>query len=303
MRNGGTGRRGPVYDDAMKMLAEDDLAALLSVLPVTADAVTAPVRPVRLDGELAASAVRADLLVRLPGLIMHGEYVKDLTRDLPLRMVEYRLRIRRRHPDVRIVQFVLVLQDGVDVPGRFDDPDGVLSARWTVLRVSDLDRERLLASPTTAPLAVLVGGNAAQRAANLTEASNVIAGTQDPRRGRLLAAAATLASIALPVPIIEAALQEATMPVPIRDTPLARELYREGLEQGLEQGHEQGVEQGRAEGERLAVVRLTALLLRRRFGDDPRIDELASRLAALGEDRRLDLIAAAPDVDALAAQL
>jgi len=73
------------------------------------------------------------------------------------------------------------------------------------------------------------------------------------------------------------------MPVPIRETPLARALY----------------EEGREEGERLASVRFTALLLRRRFGDDPRVDEVAARLADVADDRRLDLIASAAALDDL----
>lgn len=70
--------------------------------------------------------------------------------------------------------------------------------------------------------------------------SGAAAGQSD-HRGVGVGAAATLATIVLPRSTIVTALKEAAMPVPVRDTPLGRELYEEG--------------------ERAAVVRLTLLLL------------------------------------------
>ncbi len=78
------------------------------------------------------------------------------------------------------------------------------------------------------------------------------------------------------------------MPVLIRDTPLGREIF------------EQGRQEGRQEGERQAVLRLTVLLLRQRFGADPRVEAVAERLAGLPDEERLGLLAAAADLDDLA---
>lgn len=181
----------------MKALAEDDLGALLAVLPPTAALASGPpLRP--LDRKLPGSAVRTDLLAGTPAAIVHGEYVKDLTPDLALRMVDYRLRIRRRHPGVAIVQFVLVLRDGVVVPDRYDDPDGALTASWHVVHVGGLDRDRLLSTPTSAALAALARGSTRERAQALVDATAVIATLEPSRRRRLLDAAVTLASIQLP---------------------------------------------------------------------------------------------------------
>lgn len=107
----GRRRLGPVYDDAMKILADDDLDALLSVVGVNGAAE-------RLNVELAASTVKADLLARTPGGIVHVEFVKDPAPDLVLRMVEYRLRLRRRHRGIPITQYMLVLRD-ILVPTRY----------------------------------------------------------------------------------------------------------------------------------------------------------------------------------------
>ncbi|MGQ0776446.1 MAG: hypothetical protein ACT4NY_18805 [Pseudonocardiales bacterium] len=279
----GRRRPGPVYDDAMKILADDDLGALLSVLGVSG-AVQ------RLNVELAASTMKADLLARTPAGLVHVEFVKDPSPDLGLglRMVEYRLRVRRRHRVTPIAQYVLVLRD-IPVPERYEDVDGQLSCAWTVVRLNELDPAPLLACPTTAAMATLARGTPLQRSAVLTAAAERITASTDPdRRDVLIGAAATLASIVLPGHTIVTALKEATMPVPVRDTPLGRELYEEGRQEG------------RQEGDRQAVLRLTSLMLRRRFGgEDPRVEAIAARLAALPDEERLTRLTAATSLEDL----
>lgn len=54
--------------------------------------------------------------------------------------------------------------------------------------------------------------------------------------------------------------------------------------------------EGKAEGQHEAVVRLTIAMLRRRFGDDPRITPAAERLAQLPDDERLTLMDEARDL-------
>jgi predicted transposase YdaD len=80
------------------------------------------------------------------------------------------------------------------------------------------------------------------------------------------------------------------MPVPVRDTPLGRELFEEGRHEGRQEGRQEG---------RLAVLHLTALVLRQRFGDDPRIDNAAAFLAALPDQERLDRLTRATSLDEL----
>ncbi len=276
----GRRRPGPVYDDAMKILADDDLGALLSVVGVHGSVEA-------MNVELAASTMKADLLARTSSGIVHVEFVKDPTPDLDLRMVDYRLRLRRRHRATPIAQYVLVLRN-VPVPERYDDLDGgQLACTWTVVRIGELDPAVLPGNPTTAAVAALAGGTPAQRSMVLAAAAERITARADPDRSNvLLGAAATLASIVLPRRTIATALKEAAMPVPVRDTPLGRELYEEGLHEGRQEG-------------RLAVLRLTSLMLRRSFGDDPRVDTIAERLAALPNEERLTRLAVAVSLDDL----
>jgi predicted transposase YdaD len=270
----------------MKILADDDLDALLAVVGVLGHA-----EP--LNVELAATTMKADLLARTPTGIVHVEFVKDPTPDLDLRMVDYRIRLRRRHRNTSITQYVLALRD-IPVPDRFDDVDaGQLGCTWTVVRIHELDPRPLLASPTTAAIAALARGSAGDRTAVLVAAAELITARADPdRRNVLLGATATLASIVLPRRTITSALKEAAMPVPVRDTPLGRELYEEGRDEGRQEG--------RQEGERDAVLRLTRLMLRQRFGDgDPRIDAVAARLVGLTDEHRLRRILAVTSLDEL----
>jgi predicted transposase YdaD len=289
-------RPGPVYDDAMKILAEDDLTALLSVVGVTGPA--QPLEPASaVSVELPASTRKADLVATTPDGLVHVEFVKDPAPDLDLRMVEYRVRLRRRDRSVQLRQFVLVLRD-IPVKAAYDDPGpDPMTAGWTVVRLDRVDPQALLAAgPVTAALAALAAGSPDERARALAAAAALISQDLDrDRRDVLLGAAATLASIVLPADTIKRATKEATMPVPIRETPLGREW----LEEGRAEGREEGREEGRAEGRREAVVRATAALLRRRFGTDPRIDAAAAGLADLSDDERAARILDAPDLDAL----
>jgi hypothetical protein len=118
----------------------------------------------------------------------------------------------------------------------------------------------------------------------LTAAADLILRVPDPeRRTRLLAAASTLASIVLPADTIDSALKDAAMPVPYRDTPLGRLL----------------LDEGREEGRRSESTRLTALMLRRRFGLDPRVDGIAEALAELPDEERMTAVEDAASLDDL----
>ncbi|MGQ0773200.1 MAG: hypothetical protein ACT4NY_02075 [Pseudonocardiales bacterium] len=78
------------------------------------------------------------------------------------------------------------------------------------------------------------------------------------------------------------------MPILVRDTPLGRELYEEARREGLRDGRQEA---------RNALLSVTALVLQRTFGDDPRIAAIAERLAELPDDDRLTLLTTATSLD------
>jgi hypothetical protein len=73
------------------------------------------------------------------------------------------------------------------------------------------------------------------------------------------------------------------MPIPS----VLSKLYDEGLEEGLEKGRERG------------LVEAVASLLRIRFGDDPRVDPVAERLARRGAAEAMAAVERAGSLDEL----
>jgi predicted transposase YdaD len=81
------------------------------------------------------------------------------------------------------------------------------------------------------------------------------------------------------------------MPVPVRDTPLGRELFEEGRREGRAEGRETGRHE--------AAAQMATAWLRERFGDDARIPGLAARLADLSDEDRIARITSATSLDEL----
>jgi len=121
--------RGPVYDNAVRLLASTDLVALCHWLGIDATA-----ESIRVSEALPAATLYADLLVRAgPGRLEHVEFVRAPTGDLLDRMLEYRARILRREPGSLIRQHVLVLAEG-RVPRALTDRLTPLDVHITYLR-------------------------------------------------------------------------------------------------------------------------------------------------------------------------
>ena len=280
-------RPGPVYDNALRHLAAEDLRAVCAWLGIEPAGAT-----IRLSEALPATTQHVDLLVASgPGRLAHVEFVRRVEPDLALRMLEYRVRIMRLHPDTDVRQHVVVLGAG-HVAGEFAF-GGQLRFSVDVTHVRDRDPAEMLANASLAPLAPL--GRArdpAQRARLLRASLAVITAHSGAQRLEGLATtAAALATIYLDAATIETAWKEAGMPISISGTDLAREFERRGEKRGEKRGEERG--------SRRARVELLVLLLRRRFGEDPRIEDLAARLAARPPADALAVIEAATSLDAL----
>jgi len=117
----------------------------------------------------------------------------------------------------------------------------------------------------------------------------VIATVPDPaRRQELAGTAAVLAGIHLDALTIEQISQEARMSFTLEDTVAGRQL--------VARGEARGEARGRAHGQ----ADLLAALLRRTFGDDPRIPDLATHLARRPHAEALDAVLGATTLDDLA---
>jgi hypothetical protein len=282
---------GPIYDNALRHLADTGLNPLCRWLGLDTGSV-ADVR--QRSPVLPGTTLYADLIVNLgEGHFAQVEYVRRPEPDLARRMLHYRGRILHLHPDcTRLTQCLLVLADGT-VTDDLDDPH-LAAHPLTVIYLRDQDPADLLTHPTLAPLAVLA------RAAGPVEREHILrkvlavittASTAADRR-TLLRVAATLAGIHLTADTIERLTEEAAMPFTLdEDTVAGRSIAARAEARGEARGEAQGEIKGR--------TATLAGLLRRTFGDDPRIDAIAHRLAELPQDKALDAALAATTLDDL----
>ena len=165
-----------------------------------------------------------------------------------------------------------------------------------MIYLRDQDPTELLTHPTLAPLAVLARATGpVEREHILRKALAVITSASTPAdRRTLVRIAATLAGIHLLADTFERLTQEAAMPFTLdEDTVAGRSIAARAEARGEARGEAQGEIKGRA-----ATL---AGLLRRTFGDDPRIDAIAGRLAQLPQDKALEAALAATNLDDLVA--
>jgi hypothetical protein len=253
-------RPGPVFDRAMRRVAEGDLVAFCEWLHVDLEG------PAQiLSGSFPAATLHADLLVQVGDeRLMHVEYMRSPSPDLAVRMIGYRSQIMRYHPNMRISQHAIVLGEGR--VRSVDDLDNgfTLGLRTTYLR--ECDPALFLSVPGLAPLAVLAQGDRETRARALVRAVSLIQTQSGPHQAQLLEVAAVLATIRLDGPTIDLIRRESGMSVEsiadfYSETEVGRELLNRGIEQGLQRSGQ-----------------LLAALLRDRFGEQPEIVEITERL-------------------------
>ncbi|MCC5646048.1 Rpn family recombination-promoting nuclease/putative transposase [Nostoc sp. CHAB 5824] len=96
-----------MYDDTCRFLAENFSADFASWLLGKSITLT-ELKP----SELSLEPIRADALILLESddSVLHLEFQTRPKRDIPFRMLDYRVRVYRRYPDKRMRQVVVYLQ-------------------------------------------------------------------------------------------------------------------------------------------------------------------------------------------------
>jgi hypothetical protein len=255
-------RPGPVFDRAMRRVAEGDLPAFCKWL-----AVDLPGPAYILSGSFPAATLHADLLVRVGRQrLLHVEYMRTPPADLAVRMIGYRASIMRAHPGMQVSQHAIVLGEGRVRSA--DDPENGFTLGLRTIYLRECDPAPLLQVPGLAPLAVLAEGDRQTRARSLVAAVNVIqTGTESgPAQAQLLEAAAVLATIRLDGLTIDQIRRESGLSVEsiadfYSETEVGRELVNRGIAQGIERSSQ-----------------MLAALLVDRFGDQPEIEQIVGLL-------------------------
>jgi hypothetical protein len=269
--------QGPVYDNALRLLAAAELAAVCRWLGIAANASS-----VRMSEALPAATHYADLLAQVEiDRLAHVEFTRAPTPDMAHRMLEYRARIMRLEPDKTLTQHVVVLAGGTVPEHLIDGDDFAMRLHVTYLRQHE--PAELLREASLAPLAVLGrAADVAARARTFRRALEVIHAKSPPERlGDLVSVATVLAAIHLDAATIEDTGRETRMPISLEGTVGARAL------------EERAESRGQARGEARGVSDVLATLIRRRFGaevTEADLSALAARLADQHREKAVDLI-------------
>jgi hypothetical protein len=298
----------------MKKWFDSNPAALVKWLDPTASEVSDEAI-VPLPTELEArDSMHCDRLLRIgPGRLMQVEFETAPRKDLVRRMLEYRVRLMRAHPDEVLTQHIIVL-GGQKVQGYDDLEQYGFALDLKVIHLFEHDPSEYLADPMLAPLAVLARGDRQDRVRSLTAAGRLLQESNSQKSSTWWDTAVKLAQLHMDVDSIFRAEKESTMDVlpiteylerfgPVEEI-LAESRQRqleegreqgieEGLKQGLEQGREQGLERGLEQGRELLLLRV----IKQRFGDGPEASTAAHHLVGWNDDdAALAAIAAATDL-------
>jgi hypothetical protein len=215
--------------------------------------------------------------------LAHVEFFRRVDSSVLARMVEYLARIWQRFPDCEVEQHIVLLGGG-DIEEEFHRDS--LSVRFHVHKLSDCDPAELLRRPATMPLAVLAKAPPSGHRQLLREVLETIAKSGSPDTKTLMEIAETLARVHLPLDEVIAVGREARMLFDLTGFPPSP---------GIIQAYADGEAHGEARGE----AKMLGIMLRSRFGDDPRIDRIASRLAEGDPKRAFDAASTAASLDAL----
>ncbi|BBH40350.1 hypothetical protein myaer102_29060 [Microcystis viridis NIES-102] len=226
-----------MFDNICKFIAEnfsDDLATWLlgSPLPLT---VLDPT-------ELQLDPIRADSLIFLQSeeLILHTEFQTDPDSKIPFRMLDYRIRVYRRHPQKPMRQVVIYLR-------RSDSPLvqentfrlGETFHSFQVIRLWEENTPQFFHHPGLLPFAVLSNTDDPEQV--LSQVSRSLETiSQKQVQSNLAAATSILAGLVLNRETIKKILRSDIMRESV--------IYQDILEEGEEKGRQEGLQKGRQEG-------------------------------------------------------
>ncbi|MDJ0662324.1 MAG: Rpn family recombination-promoting nuclease/putative transposase [Crocosphaera sp.] len=248
-----------MYDSICKFIAAqfpEDMARWLlgKPLPLT------ELKP----SELSLEPIRADSLIFLQSeeLILHIEFQTQPDKDIPFRMLDYRIRGYRLYPQKEMTQVVIYLREtGSDLTQQTIFELRETRHKFQVIRLWEVPCDVLLESKGLLPFAVL--GKTSNRENILRQISQQIEEIPDRReKSNVTASTSILAGLVLSKDIIQRLLREDIMKESVIYQEIEEQGKRKGREEGRQEGRQEGREEGRQEGEAKLIIRL----LTRRFG-------------------------------------
>jgi predicted transposase/invertase (TIGR01784 family) len=210
-----------MYDDTCRFLAETFSADFASWLLGEAIVLT-ELKP----SELSLDPIRADALILLESAetVLHLEFQTRPKRDIPFRMLDYRVRVYRRYPDKTMRQVVIYLQPtGSELVQQTSFLMERTRHEFDVVCLWEQPAAQFLQYPGLIPFAVL--GQTADPEATLRQVAQTVNQISDATtQANLTAASAILAGIKLEEAVIYRLLR--------RDIMQESSVYRSILAEG-----------------------------------------------------------------------
>lgn len=210
-----------MIDNISKFLIEQypsDFATLLLGQPITVTTIN--------PSELNVEPIRADSIILLdsPELILHTEFQTEPRPEIPFRMADYYLRLRRKFPEREIQQIVIYIKPSTSyLVKQTKYKTNVMTHKFRVIRLWEEPVETFLKSPGLLPYAVL------SNAENQEEILGQVVGeidklTDSKEQSNLAAATSILAGLKLTEEVIRRLMGSSVM----RESTMYQAILREG---------------------------------------------------------------------------
>lgn len=258
------------FDNVCKLLAEKyplDFARWL--LPEEPQSVKV------LKTELSIEPIRADFVTFLKSenQILHIEFqtLSTSRKPIPLRVIDYYIRLKRLYTECTIIQVVIFLQETEDKNAFINVYQDVNTTHYyQVIRMWEQDPVLFLNNPALLPLAPLTRTNAPQDL--LSQVAESVAKIEEIEIKRdIVACTEILAGLRFEKKLISQLLREDIMRESV--------IYQDILQKGEEKGRKEGEKRGEQQGEQRTIIRQ----LNRRFGE---LDSsLVDRIKTLNIDK------------------
>jgi predicted transposase/invertase (TIGR01784 family) len=234
-----------MYDNICKFLAEnftDDLATWLLGSPIKLTELS--------PTELSNEPIRADSLILLQSdeLVLHIEFQTDTDKDIPFRMLDYRIRGYRRFPDKKMRQIVIYLRKtGSELVNENSFRLENTYHQFDVIRLWEQPTDKFMIVPGLLPFAVL--SQTKDPTMVLTQVAQAVeAITNQQQQKNIAAASSILAGLVLKKDVIRKILRSEIMRESV--------IYQEILEEGEAKGKAEGKVEGKAETTRKLALNL-----------------------------------------------
>ena len=234
-----------MYDNICKYLAENfqaDLATWLLGSPVELTELS--------PTELSNEPIRADSLILLQSenLILHIEFQTDGNKNIPFRMLDYRVRGYRRFPDKEMRQVVIYLRKtDSELVHENSFRLNKTHHEFEVIRLWEQPTEQFMTAPGLLPFAVL--SQTVDPTMVLSQVAQAVEKIKDQQQQRDIAAASSvLAGLVLNRNVIKKIFRSEIMRESV--------IYQDILEEGEAKGVAKGKAEGRAETTRKLAINL-----------------------------------------------